>query len=213
MSSVHAVQPAAPTTAEPPTFLTPESLVTYCDTRVSSLDLQMQEIFNQQQANANTETALSNLASELNDLPQPSSSSGSNPTIQVTVEQFQNLEAAYGAAIQAAGPSTTLGQQLFADENTLAKAYGQTSPNGPSVSLFATKSNENDTYSISESTITNLSQNLKTYSSNLDSDSQMQMINLQSMMSQQQTAVELSTNLLQTSSQTTLSIASNCKAS
>jgi hypothetical protein len=41
----------------------------------------------------------------------------------------------------------------------------------------------------------------------------MQMINLQSMMSQQQTAVELSTNLLQTLSQTDQNIVSNLKAS
>jgi hypothetical protein len=213
MSNVQPVQPAAPTTVEPPTFLTPESLVTYCDTRLSSLDSQMQAIFNQQQASANTETALSNLASELNDLPQPSSSSGSNPTVQVTVEQCDNIEAAYSAAIQAAGPSTSLGQQLSADESTFAKAYGQTSPNGPSVSLFANKSNANDTYPITASTITNLSQNLKTYSSDLNSDSQMQMINLQSMMSQQQTAVELSTNLLESMSQTTSAIVANYKVS
>jgi len=38
------------------------------------------------------------------------------------------------------------------------------------------------------------------------------MINLQSMMSQQQTAVELSTNLLESMSQTNQAIASNCKA-
>jgi hypothetical protein len=211
MSTVSPVQSAAPTTAELPTYLTPDALITYCDTRLSSLDAQMQTIFNQQEQSAATETALSNLASELNDLPQPSSSSGSNPTIAVTVGQFNNLEGAYNAAIAAAGPTTALGQELSADLGTLAKGYVDS--NGNAVSVFATPADANQTYSISESIVTNLSQNVKTYASDLSSDSQMQMINLQSMMSQQQTAVELSTNLLQTLSQTDQNIVSNLKAS
>jgi hypothetical protein len=208
MSTVSPVQPAAPTTPELPTYLTPNSLVAYCDSRLSSLDSQIQSIFNQQQESAATQTALSNLASELNDLPQPSSSSGSNPTIQVTVEQFDNLEGAYNAAITAAGPTTALGQQLSTDLSTLAQGYNA---GGGTVSQFATASNANTAYPIDESTITNLSQNIKTYASDLNSDSQMQMINLQSLTSQQQTEVELSTNLLQTLNQTDLNTISNLK--
>ena len=210
MSTVSPVQAAAPTTPELPTYLTPEALVSYCDTRLSSLDAQMQTIINQQLQSADTETALSNLASQLNDLPQPSSSSGSNPTIAVTVEQFNNVEGAYTAAIAAAGPTTALGQQLSADLDTLANGYVDS--NGNTVSVFATPADANQTYSMSENIVTNLSQNVKTYASDLSSDSQMQMINIQSLMSQQQTAVELSTNLLQTLSQTAQSIVSNLKA-
>jgi hypothetical protein len=210
MSTVSPVQSVAPTPDDLPTYLTPDSLLTYCDTRLSSLDAQMQTIFNQQEQSAATETALSNLASELNDLPQPSSSSGSNPTIQVTVEQFNNVEGAYNAAIAAAGPTTALGQQLSTDLGTLAKGYVDS--NGDAISLFETPANENQTYSISDSIVTNLSQNVKTYASDLSSDSQMQMINLQSLMSQQQTAIELSTNLLETLSQTNQNIVSNLKA-
>src|SRR5580698_49133 len=150
MSTVSPVQSAAPATAELPTYLTPDALITYCDTRLSSLDAQMQTIFNQQEQSAATETALSNLASELNDLPQPSSSSGSNPTIAVTVEQFNNLEGAYNAAIAAAGPTTALGQQLSTDLGTLAKGYVDSK--GNPVSVFPTEANANQTYSISEET-------------------------------------------------------------
>jgi hypothetical protein len=193
-----------PTDAGLPTYLTPESLVAYCDTRLTSLDSQMQAIFNQQQTNSATETALGNLATALNDLPQPS---GSNTTVNVSLKQMSQLWGTYQTAIDAAGPTTALGKELTKDQSTLQNAWEATGG-----SVFYVKGGPNPSCAIDESTITNCSQNVKTYASNLNSDSQVSMINLQSMMSQQQTAVELSTNLLQTLSQTTNNIAANMKA-
>jgi hypothetical protein len=192
-----------PTNAGLPEYLTPESLVAYCDSRLTSLDAQMQTIFNQQQTNASTETALSNLASALNDLPQPS---GTNTTVKVPLDQMGALEVTYQQAIAAAGPNTSLGQSLQKDLDAVTNAYG------PGSSEFYVRGH-NPSEPISVSVLNNASQNVKTYASNLNSDSQVSMIDLQSMMSQQQTAVELSTNLLQTYSQTTSDIASNMKDS
>jgi hypothetical protein len=191
-----------PTQAGLPEYLTPESLVAYCDSRLTSLDAQMQTIFNQQQTNAATETALSNVASALNDLPQPS---GTDTTVKVSLHQMGALEVTYQQAIAAAGGAkTSLGQSLQKDLDAITKAYA------PGSSEFYV-AGHNPSEPISVSVINNASQNVKTYASNLNSDSQVSMIDLQSMMSQQQTAVELSTNLIQALGQISNDISSNMK--
>jgi hypothetical protein len=198
-------------TAEPsslPEFLTPQSLVAYCDCRLTSLDSQMQQIFNQQQSNAAATNAISQVANDLNDLPAPDSSSP--PQIKVTGAQANQIQNDYASAIAAAkaGKNNQLVGSLKKDLVTFLNNFRGTSSTKDTHLRFALK----ETWEVDASTITNLTQNLKTDGSDLNSDSQMSMINLQSLMSQQQTAVELSTNLLQTMSQTSENIASNMKA-
>jgi hypothetical protein len=202
------VQPTDPATTELPTYLTPDTLVAYCDSRLMGLDSQMQSIFNQQQESAATTQSLSNLASQLNDLPAPNTASP--PTVTMTMAQWKQIDGAYYQSIdELSSASGTPGQEYV---NGVQTALGGQLEQDRS-SLFQNSSfYANGTVCVPASTITNISQNLKTYTSNLNSDSQMQMINLQSMMSQQQTAVELSTNLLESMSQTNQAIASNCKA-
>jgi hypothetical protein len=200
-----------------PEFLTPQSLVAYCDCRLTSLDSQMQQIFNQQQTNANTTNAINQVADDLDDLPGPSS--GSKPTVTVTAVQAGKIQADYQAAIKAAEAggegSAQLVNSLKNDLLTFQNACWPgvaTATNNTSLD-FTCDGHSGDTFDISSTTVTNLTQNLKTDGSDLNNDSQMTMINLQSLMSQQQTAVELSTNLLQTESQTAQNIAANMKAS
>ena len=57
--------------------------------------------------------------------------------------------------------------------------------------------------------VSQLTQNLKNDAANLNSDSEMTMINLQSLMSQRQTAVQLTTNLVQSLGDQQNSIAKN----
>jgi hypothetical protein len=208
MSTIHAVQPANPTTTDLPTYLTPDSLVAYCDSRLSSLDTQMQSIFNEQQQNATTTESLDNLATKLNDLPAPNTASP--PTITMSLAQYQAVVGGYYQSIdQLSTTNGTPGQEFTNGVQTaLGAELEQDRESIHQNSTFYT----DGTVTVTASTITNVSQNLKTYTSNLNSDSQTQMINLQSMMSQQQTAVELSTNLLQTMSQTAQNTVSNMKA-
>jgi hypothetical protein len=202
-----------------PEFLTPQSLVAYCDCRLTSLDSQMQQIFNQQQTNASATTAINQVASDLDDLPGPSS--GSNPTIPITGVEAGKIQADYQAAIKAAATGgsgsaqlvSSLKQDLVTFQNACDPGI-ETAANHDDVNVdFTCDGHSGDTYNVSSNTISGLTQNLKTDGSDLNNDSQMTMINLQSLMSQQQTAVELSTNLLQTESQTAQNIASNLKAS
>jgi hypothetical protein len=188
--------------------LSPDALVAFCDSRLSSLDSQMQGIFAQQNQSAATTQNLDSIASLLNDLPQPTGSS-SNPKIHISDAQLRQIYAAYDTAIDdlsskdgtpaqmwSIGEKTTLGQQLYGDVNALR---------------LGLKGSVSSGWTLPESTITNCSQNLKTYTSNLNSDSEMQMINLQSLMSSRQTAVELSTNIMQNFSSTDMAIVANYK--
>jgi len=204
MPTVQPVNSTLPSDPESVTGLSSDALISYCDTRLSSLDSQMQAIFDQQTQSAATIQDVDAIASELNALPQPTSSSSSNVTL--TPAQVSAVTGAYYKAIDdlspiqgtpaqmyAAGSKTPLGAELQTDLAAFNKAY------------------RGGDYQVPEATITNLSQNLKTYSSNLSSDSEMQMVNLQSLMSSRETAVELSTNLMQSMASTDQDIAANLK--
>jgi hypothetical protein len=204
----------------------------YCSTRLSNLDSQMQQIFNQQTQSAATINDLNNISSQLNDLP--AASTGNPPTITVTAAQYAQIQQAYNSAISdlsptggaaqgmyAAGAATSLGQELVTDSSSFTKGatpvlsmsdLGLSPGGGKSGATPAVNANSSETFTIPASVVTNITQNLKTYTSSLNSDAEMQMINLQSLMSSRQTAVELSTNLMQAMSTTDESIVSNLKS-
>ena len=209
MPSVQPVNTALTSDPQAATGLSPDALVAYCDTRLSDLDTQMQAIFAQQTQSAASIQNLDGIASLLNELPQPGSKSGTNPTIHISDAQLRQIFSAYDTAIDdlsstkgtpaqmwSSGEKTTLGTELYQDVNAFR---------------LACKGSVSSGWTLPESVVTNLSQNLKTYTSNLNSDSEMQMINLQSLMSSRQTAVELSTNMMQTLGSTGLAIVANLK--
>ncbi len=221
------VQPINSTlTSDPgdPAGMSPGSLMAYCSTRLSNLDTQMQQIFNQQTQSASTINDLNNISGLLNDLP--AASTGTPPAITVSAAQYSQIQEAYTSAISdlsptngnaptmyANGSATALGKELSADcssftsngtaELDMSSAIGAAMSGTPGGS---------GNIQIPASVITNLTQNLKTYTSSLNSDAEMQMINLQSLMSSRQTAVELSTNMMQAMSTTDQSIVSNIKS-
>jgi hypothetical protein len=223
------VQPVNSTLASDPgdpAGMSPESLMAYCSTRLSSLDTQMQQIFNQQTQSAATINDLNNISGLLNDLP--AASTGTPPTITMSKAQYEQLVAAYSNAVSDLSPTdgtasamygngaaTPLGKELVTDSTsfTSSATADPLSLGGSSGStgLSGFGANASGTYTIPASVVTNITQNLKTYTSSLNSDAEMQMINLQSLMSSRQTAVELSTNILQALSTTDESIVSNLK--
>jgi len=167
--------------------LSPEGLMAYCQSRLQSLDGQMTGIFSSQQTNAKVTQDLNAIASQLSALPSPSSSSSTSITISAA--NAAAIEAAYTRAINDAGPTSSIGEQLTTDLGTF-----QTAAQGGTIST--------DKASL-------LTQNLKNYTGDLNSDSELTMINLQSLMSQRQTAVQLTTNLVQSLGQQTSDIAKN----
>ena len=90
-------------------------------------------------------------------------------------EQKQKIRDAYAKAIDAVGSETALGQKLNKDLGTL-----------------------NDQKDTSEkNTVQSLINATKSHQSELNSDAEIDMIRLQSLMSQRQTAIQLTTNIIQ----------------
>ncbi len=184
-----AVDPTAPTVPDC-LSLSPDALMAYCQSRLNSLDSQMTTIFDSQQENAKLTQDLNAVAGAFNRLPGPNNDSP--PTVSIAPSNLADLKAAYENAITDAGASSALGTSLTADLAALPAA----DPGGGSVSMAADQ-------------VSTLTQSLKNDTGTLNSDSEMTMINLQSLMSQRQTAVQLTTNLVQALGQQASSITKN----
>jgi hypothetical protein len=202
-----------PENAGLPETMSAEALVAYCESRLDSLDSQMQSIFNNQQTNAAATSAIDNVASDLNDLPPPATGdSSTDPSITITAAQASQIQGAYEQAITAADSSgpTALGQQLQNDLETFQSQVTGKAVTSAGTFDFGTSTTK--TYSVESQAVSQLSSSLKTYASNLNSDAQDQMIQLQSFIQDQQTVIEMSTNFLQSLGQEGQNIAANFKA-
>ena len=151
----------------------------------------MQGIFSSQQHNASLTQSVSGIANALGDL-QPAS--GGTSTTAVTISRGSGSDQrrskiSYQAAIDAAGKHTPLGISLAKD--------------------LATFRDESSGGTMTTDQVATLNQNLKNDAADLNSDSEMTMITLQSLMSQRETAVQLSTNLIQSLGQQSSDITKN----
>jgi hypothetical protein len=158
----------------------------YCQSRLNSLDDQMNNIFASQTANAKSTQDVNAIAAQFNDLPP---ASGNPAKVNVPPENNQEIMQAYNNAI-----ADAKGQLLA--ELTQDRAAFNTDVNKGNGSL-------------TPDDMTQLTTNLKNYAADLNSDSEMTMITLQSLMSQRQTAVQLTTNLVQSLGDQQNSIAKN----
>jgi hypothetical protein len=182
---------AAPASVPECASLTPDTLMAYCESRLNSLDSQMDGIFTSQQKNAALTQDVNAIASSLNDLPP---GTGTPPTISASAADVANIVSEYQAASTQAAQSGNqeLATQLSTDATSLQTAAGTSDP-----------------ASLSGDALSQLTQNLKNYSADLNSNSEMTMITLQSLMSQRQTAIQLTTNLVQSVGDQASSISKN----
>jgi hypothetical protein len=178
----------APSSTQFATSLSPEALMAYCESRLQSLDDQMNGIFQTQTANAATTQDVNHISSLMNDLPPPSPTDTSG-NVTVSSQDKANIDSAYATAINSVQGNPTLRASLVTDQAAFDSDAG-------SGTLTADQ-------------MTNLTGNLKNDAAGLNSDSEMTMITLQSLMSQRQTAVQLTTNLVQSLGDQQSSIAKN----
>jgi hypothetical protein len=176
------------------TSLSPDALMSYCEARLNSLDTQMSNIFTSQQKNATSTQDLNNIADSLSNLQAVTPAT--NPaTATVSKADFEAIVNHYETAIDDAGKGSALGVQLQGDLVTFQNAASSALKSGGGT--------------MSADSVGQLSGNLKNDTANLNSDSEMTMINLQSLMSQRQTAVQLTTNLVQSLGDQSSDIAKN----
>jgi multidrug efflux pump subunit AcrB len=185
-----AVEAAPMSSPAPSVSLSPDAVMAYCESRMDSLDTQMNQIMGQQQSNQTATSALDTLANAINSVPGPDSKTP--PKVTMSQQQFNTITAAYQAALS---DCPQLESTIYGDATTFSKGISW---------------NKSQTeYTISSDTLNGLEQNVKNDASNMNSNSEMIMINLQSLMSQRQTAVQLTTNLVQSLGDQSSSIAKN----
>jgi len=164
---------------DPPEFVTPESLLVYCQTRLRDLDGRIQEKFAAEQKAVNDQKALADLKLKMGKY----SSNGANGD-----DAMNEMKDSIQHAIDVVSDPETkaaLGNMLDAVNNNASKSYSKEEIK----SLFIDPSEE--------------------AAKNLSQGRELSMIDLQSVVSQRQTALQLTTNLLNSVSESTKAITAN----
>jgi hypothetical protein len=201
-------------------YLTPDALMTYCQSRLQGIDTQVQTAFALQEADNADATTLSTLAG---------SSALAAPANTLNLGTQADFMTAYNAYTQMVNTASTLqdpatkqalntaAQQLYAKLNSAIEdmtgnkaqlsVLAGAAPNGdmnsfwsPGITIGATtyKPTGSTSQSITTDDWSNLVTNaVKNVSDDLNSNAELSMINLQALMSQRQEAVQVCTNLVQ----------------
>lgn len=168
-------------------YLTPDSLMTYCQTRLQGIDSQVNEAFAKQQEDNQAQQVLGNLASSpAFAVPSDAIKSGSDAQARI-----QAIKDAIEAARQNLDPNSSAWKALTDFEhNSIDK-------------IDTTKDIGTDQFN---NTVVG---GLSSIQKDLNSSSELSMINLQSLMSQRQSAIQVCTNLVQSLGDQVSKIAEN----
>jgi hypothetical protein len=177
-------------------FLTPDALLAYCESRLSGLDSQMRDFFNKQETANRQQAQLNQLASLYNQ-----HSGGIN------------MKDGNGNATSAAMDDATFQKQLVEPLQNMIDSLPDSDPlKAKLTSTLKTLTTDGGTGKdtiVSAQDITNIETDLKNDVSDLSAGAELNMIQLQSIMSQRQTAIQLTTNLVQSLGDQTNKIADN----
>ena len=209
---------------DPSNFITPDSLMAYCESRMSSLDAQMKTSFVQQQKTNNDSQALTWLQSALANCTQGGIAQGGPGNNHAG----SDLVRAFEVTINKVGRDTELGKKLVAQQSALIDEVGgnlrdayrdnsiwtdpqvstsQQPVNGTSPTM--PRDDGSNVKPVSGERIQAYAATLKNEQSDLTGGAELNMINLQAIMSQRQTAIQLTTNLVQALGDSSNKIAAN----
>jgi hypothetical protein len=196
--------------------LSPESLMAYCQARLDSIDGQIQGTFNEQEVNNGVASALQQVIATFQQYSAGVNSGDSQGATKCTAMEtsLSNLI----QQIQASDPSYPDLGKLEQTYNDLL--YTGTGPQAATATTPALQYIDQATYPptqngplgdnvISTNEVQGFVQSLQGCASDLNSGSELQMIQRQSLMSERQTAVELTTNLVQSLGDQSEKIAEN----
>ncbi len=179
--------------------LSPDALMAYCQSRLDSIDGQMRASFAEQQTNA---SSISQIDGVIADLQTYDGSDQNDPTV------CKNLEAKFQALIlslRASDPSCPALPELTTAYNSMVWSgdggAGHTKFPGPDFIDEGTyppdQSGPQGDNILTTTELQGYAQTLTNAAGNLNSNSELEMVHLQSLMSQRQTAISLTTNLVQ----------------
>lgn len=160
--------------------LTPETLIAYCASKMRGIDTQIQQCFAKQQARNAKSQVLSDLQSKL---------SNYKIGFQNNPEARKDIEMALAKA-----------KAAFVDDPALSEQLDKVS-----TSFNATM---NDDWA-SEGEVTGWMNSVQSIQQGINQDGELEMLQMQSMMSQRQQSVQLCTNMIQGLGQTSQAVAAN----
>lgn len=202
----------APSALPPPppgtTYLTTDALLTYCQVRLASLDQKIDTVFKRQQKAADDQKALSELRASL----QACMSGG----IQPGGRAAHDLIRAYQAAIVAVGPESETGKALIAAQSEFVHRCDAdgTLASEMSASDYWTKdlapdADHSHVNALSAEDVKAFDTRIKGVEDGLAHGTELDMVSLQSLMSQRQMAIQIATNMVQTLGDMANKIAAN----
>jgi hypothetical protein len=172
-----------------PNTMTPESLLTYLSSRLGGIDKQMTDVFSREQKGEHVRSELHQIQEMLTNLE-----SGEKPGDKGTISDLEAFNQELSAHID---NISKIDSDLANDLQTRIYGEGQLMWKNDDVFTTAELEGTKDFLNI--------------VSKDLDSSSQMDMINLQQLMSTRQTAIQLATNLVAACGESAKSIASNIR--
>jgi hypothetical protein len=195
--------------------LSPDSLLAYCQSRLDSIDGQVSTLFREQQQNASATQQIDGFISELKNY-ESSGDVKDAATCKKLESDFQSLI----VSLKNSDPACPELPTLIKTYNTMvwsgdggAEHVGSSDPTGPDFidrgQYPEDQLGPKGDNILSSQELQGYAQTLSDAAGNLNSDAELGMVHIQSLMSERQTAVTLTTNLVQSLGDQTNKIAEN----
>jgi len=186
--------------ADASVYLTPDALMAYCESRLNSIDSQVQTAFVQQELRNGEQGDLQQILGLLQTYQSGIGDIPNNKSDQGTCAKIEQAMAAEIHKLQAEDPNNPdLGKLIQAYNDFVWTGTGPTSST-PYIDQQDFPPNQNGNQGdgmLSDTEMKGFMDTIQGISSDLNSGAELQMIQLQSLMSQRQTAIQLTTNLVQ----------------
>lgn len=195
-----------------PEYLSPNALLAYCGTQMQQIDSQIQKTFADQQKQNLEQQTINQALQVLQGCAD--GTLDSNGKYGTNADQCRSMEKALEqtiSTIEEIDPNAACLQQLKQiHDNIMATGTGPNDPKlGHGYYVGPNDGNPTPDDTISSTEMSGFINALQNVGSGLNSDAQLRMINIQSLVSQQQTAVELTTNIMQSLDDATKKVVEN----
>ena len=174
-------------------FLTPEALMEFCEAKLKSLDAQVKSAFLKQQRRGRLSGALSDLANSLNS--KADKASGGVAAVDDGLKQ--TILRQFDAAIANAGGDQGLVKRLQDEKAKFEK------------SAYPAQGDANNDAGVADWEMQDLADAIQGIQSDVNREGELEMIQLQAVMSQRQQALQMCTNMVQSLGQSAMGIAQN----
>lgn len=175
------------------TLLTPEVLLEFCKSKLESLDAQVRSGFLKQQRRSRLSGALSDLATSLNS--KADKSSGGVAALDDGLKQQILKE--FNVAIANAGNDAGLVKKLEAQRDKFQ------------ASAYPPEGDANNDARVADWEMQDLAEAVQSIQADANREGELEMIQLQAVMSQRQQALQMCTNMVQSLGQSAMGIAQN----